>query len=384
MSVNQGSTSLRNIPDVSLLADNIWVVWDNGSQGSFGGTSAATPLWAGFMALVNQQALANGHATIGFANPALYALAKSTNYSACFHDIRTGNNMNPSSPSRFSAVNGYDLCTGWGTPAGQALINALAGGTNLPPVFASDPFSAPSATVGRPCSGSIAGQASDPNPGEQISFAKLSGPAWLTVSASGDLSGDPTSANIGTNEFIVSVSDPAGLSNTATMFLKVSAAPGFVADPFILPAVVVGQTYSGSITNQASNPNGGTPLVFLKISGPNWLVVSSDGSLSGLPGIADVGTNSFTVAVSDANGLSSTATMRVPVLPPISVVLHPVFNNNNLVLSWNYSNTLLQVQVSTNLASDGWANVGLPTSSGTAILPPVGPTAFYRIVVPAP
>jgi subtilase family serine protease len=132
MSRNQGSTTLRNIPDVAMTADNIWVVWDNGSTGAFGGTSAATPLWAAFMALVNQQGAANGRSPIGLANPAIYALGKGSNYVSCFHDITAGNNSNPGSPSKFAAVAGYDLCTGWGTPAGQPLINALTGVTNQP------------------------------------------------------------------------------------------------------------------------------------------------------------------------------------------------------------------------------------------------------------
>ena len=78
------------------------------------GTSLAAPLWAGFMALVNQQAAANGQPPIGFVNPALYAIGKSTNYHSCFHDITTGSNTNSSSPTKYQAVAGYDLCTGWG------------------------------------------------------------------------------------------------------------------------------------------------------------------------------------------------------------------------------------------------------------------------------
>ena len=63
-------------------------------------------------------------------NPALYTLGRGASYAACFHDITTGNNFNSSSPSQFSAVSGYDLCTGWGTPNGTNLINALT----APPV----------------------------------------------------------------------------------------------------------------------------------------------------------------------------------------------------------------------------------------------------------
>ena len=55
-----GSTKLRNIPDVALTADNVFVDYGNGSRSVFGGTSCAAPFWAGFIALVNQQAAANG------------------------------------------------------------------------------------------------------------------------------------------------------------------------------------------------------------------------------------------------------------------------------------------------------------------------------------
>ena len=89
---NGGSTTFRNIPDVALTADNIYVIYGGGDSGAFGGTSCATPLWAGFMALVNQQAVANGKPAIGFINPAVYALASGPNYTNLFHDITTGNN----------------------------------------------------------------------------------------------------------------------------------------------------------------------------------------------------------------------------------------------------------------------------------------------------
>ena len=129
MVANQGSTSRRNLPDVAMVADNIWVIYGNGKSGSFGGTSCATPLWAGFTALANELALANHEPTVGFINPAVYALGKGSNslgYTALFHDITTGNNESSSSPGKFSAVPGYDLCTGWGTPTGGNLLSALA------------------------------------------------------------------------------------------------------------------------------------------------------------------------------------------------------------------------------------------------------------------
>ena len=59
-------------------------------------------------------------------NPALYAIAAGTNYTNCFHDITTGNNIGNNTPGLFYATNGYDLATGLGTPNGTNLINALA------------------------------------------------------------------------------------------------------------------------------------------------------------------------------------------------------------------------------------------------------------------
>jgi len=125
MAANRGSTTMRNTPDVALTADNVYVRADGGNF-QVGGTSCAAPLWAGFAALANQQAIGTGQPLIGFINPAVDAIASSVNYSTAFHDITTGNNTWSGSPSKFYAVARYDLCTGWGTPAGQHLINALA------------------------------------------------------------------------------------------------------------------------------------------------------------------------------------------------------------------------------------------------------------------
>lgn len=131
---NQGSTSFRNFPDVAMLANpTIWWYFKNGEGSTVGGTSAASPLWAGFMALVNQAAAAAGKPSAGFVNPAIYKLGKGvySAYTSCFHDLTSGNTFNSQNPNRFNAGVGYDLCTGWGTPTGSNTINYLAGiGTN--------------------------------------------------------------------------------------------------------------------------------------------------------------------------------------------------------------------------------------------------------------
>jgi uncharacterized repeat protein (TIGR01451 family) len=131
MAIPQGSKTFRNVPDVALTADDVFVIADGGLEYTgVGGTSCASPLWAGFTALVNQLAAGNGHAPIGFINPALYTIAAGPNYTSCFHDIATGNNEWSGSPNLFSATSGYDLCTGLGTPNGTNLIFALAASVN--------------------------------------------------------------------------------------------------------------------------------------------------------------------------------------------------------------------------------------------------------------
>lgn len=127
LGANGGSGTMRNIPDVALTGDvQIFLIQNNGQPVSVGGTSAATPLWAGYVALANQQAAANGKAPVGFLNPLLYAIGKTSSVASDLHDILVGNNKG------FAAAPGYDLATGWGSPAGQHLIDDLAGAVNPP------------------------------------------------------------------------------------------------------------------------------------------------------------------------------------------------------------------------------------------------------------
>jgi len=115
-----GSNTMRNIPDVALTAAvQMFLICNDGEWLSVGGTSAAAPLWSGFIALANQQAAANSQPAVGFLNPTFYAIGNGSDYATDLHDIVTGGNG-------FAAIPGFDLATGWGTPAGQPLINDLS------------------------------------------------------------------------------------------------------------------------------------------------------------------------------------------------------------------------------------------------------------------
>jgi subtilase family serine protease len=130
---NRGSTILRNIPDVAAEAntDNFFCA-NGGCFIGVGGTSLSAPRWAGFLALANEQS--NG-TPIGFLNPTLYLVGLGPDYDSDFHDILVGHNFNSGSPTLFSDVVGYDLVTGWGSPHGQALINALGPASPESPNF---------------------------------------------------------------------------------------------------------------------------------------------------------------------------------------------------------------------------------------------------------
>jgi kumamolisin len=114
------SSGGRGVPDVAGDADPStgYEIRVDGETTVIGGTSAVAPLWAGLIALANEQ---NGVAA-GFVNPALYAAGAKT----AFRDITQGNN------GAFSAGPGWDACSGQGSPVGSAVIQVLgsASGAN--------------------------------------------------------------------------------------------------------------------------------------------------------------------------------------------------------------------------------------------------------------
>jgi kumamolisin len=105
----------RGVPDVSGDAspETGYNVLVDGQQQVVGGTSAVAPLWAGLLALVNQQRGTAGPA--GFINPTLYAAP------SALRDITSGKN------GSYSAKAGWDACTGLGSPRGTAVAQALSG-----------------------------------------------------------------------------------------------------------------------------------------------------------------------------------------------------------------------------------------------------------------
>jgi hypothetical protein len=251
---------------------------------------------------------------------------------------------------------------------------------NGAPSFTANTFSTTNGTASQNYSGTIATNATDPNPGDALTFAKVSGPAWLNVAADGTLSGIPANTDANTNLFVVSVTDAGSLSNTATLYIYVNGAPSFLASPFTMPAIIAGQSYSSTIATNATDPNPGDVLTFAKVSGPAWLSVATDGSLSGMPLSGDVGNNSFAVSVTDPGGLSDTATMNITVTAAPLIISTISVQAGGLLLSWSSGIPPYQVQATTNLLNPNWQNVGGTISSNSLSVTPTNDAIFYRII----
>jgi kumamolisin len=138
---NQYSNGNREVPDVSADADPqtgyavYCTVSAAGCTGNtvVGGTSAAAPLWAGSMAMINNYLQTQNKPGVGFVTPQLYSLANSQQQYAPFHDVTSGNNL------YYPATAGYDEASGVGSPDIYNIARDLAGGTA--------PTPSPTATV---------------------------------------------------------------------------------------------------------------------------------------------------------------------------------------------------------------------------------------------
>ena len=314
MVTNLGSTTMRNVPDVALTADNVYVVYNNGGTGTFGGTSCAAPLWAGFTALINQQAAAAGQASVGFLNPSLYTIGRGASYTTNFHDTTTGNNFSSSSPSKFSAVAGYDLCTGWGTPNGTNLINSLA-----PYPSIQTPPMSQTATNGNNARFSVVAAGQPPF-----------GYRWLfngsNLTTGGNVSGitsnlltiaTVTLSNAGSYSVIVTNNYGSVTSSTAT--LTVVLLPGFNTQPTNLTAVAGGNAvFSAAVS-------GSSPLMFQwRQNGTN---LNNGGNVTGatsnaltLAAVTIGAAGNYTLVASNLYGAatSSVATLTVLQTPMIT------------------------------------------------------------------
>jgi kumamolisin len=255
------SKTLRNGPDVSANANYTFYVCADQTTctaNEYGGTSFAAPMWAGYLALVNQQSVANGGKPLGFINPSLYTLGESSSYDTDFHDVTSGSNG-------FSATTGYDLATGWGSPNGAALISALTGSSTTTP-----------------------GYSLSASPGSVSILRGGSGSSTITSTVSGGFnsavalsaSGQPAGVTLGFS--------PASITGTGSSTMSITVASTVAAGTYAITVSGV----SGSTTK--------TTTVSLTVTAPvtgNFTI-----SVSPTSGSLDQGQSGYAVVTVTASG----------------------------------------------------------------------------------
>jgi kumamolisin len=268
-STNKGSTTLRNGPDVAANANFTFYVCADQTTctaNDYGGTSFATPMWAGYLALANQQAATNGD-TIGFIDPIIYPAALTSSYGTYFHDITSG------SCGTYSGLTGYDLCTGWGSPNTTGIINLLAGSAT-PSFTLSDSPSSLTITQGgsgtstitvndvNGFTGSVTLAASGLPSGVTATFGTnpTTGTSVLTLTASATATtGTATVTITGTSGSLTATTTVAlTVNSTATPAFSVSASP---------TSVTVTQGASGTSTITVTSTGGFDSATTLSASG---------------------------------------------------------------------------------------------------------------------
>jgi subtilase family serine protease len=282
-SSNGGSTTLRNGPDVSANANFTFYVCADQiacTANEWGGTSFAAPMWAGYVALVNQQLANNGDPTIGFIDPTIYPLALGSGYSADFHDITSGTS------GSFSAVTGYDLVTGWGSPNGTGLINALAGTSSSPNFTIS--ASPTSVTVADGSAGT-----------STITTAISDGfDSAITLSASGQ----PAGVTVGFSPSTIAA--PGSGSSTMTMTVASTA----VAGTYTITVQGVGGSITQTTTVSLTVTSSGGKPDFSIAASPTAITVSRSGT--GTSTITTAALNGFNAAITlTASGQGSAQTI---------------------------------------------------------------------------
>ncbi len=223
---NGASSTLRNGPDVAANANFSFYVCANGkacTANAYGGTSFAAPMWAAYVALANQQAATSGMSPAGFINPTIYAQNVTSSYATNFHDITSGTS------GSYSAVTGYDLVTGWGSPT-PALLGALTGQQST---------ASPSIALSvNPASGSIArGSTGTATVSVQASGFSSS----VALSASGAPSGMTVSFNpssVATGSSSAMTVKVASTTHKASYTITISGTGGGVTNTTTFPVTV--------------------------------------------------------------------------------------------------------------------------------------------------
>lgn len=186
--------------------------------------------------------------------------------------------------------------------------------TNHSPIWVLDPIQF-TVKEDAAMSKSIAAFAQDKDAQDVLSFSLLEGPSWAKLSSDGTFTGTPRKAEVGTNTYKVRVTDKEGLFKDAVVIITVSPVnhkPFWTQNPISLKKAQEGFFYTDSVSSFADDIDK-DPLTFSKVSGPSWITIGANGSVSGTPSRSDVGINEFQVRVIDPSNEFAIATVRIEV-----------------------------------------------------------------------
>jgi hypothetical protein len=155
--------------------------------------------------------------------------------------------------------------------------------------------------------------ATDPNPGDVLTYSLTQSPAGMTINAgSGLIAWTPTTAQAGNQAVTVRVADAQGLAATQTFSISVappSGSPQITSTP--VTTATVGVAYSYDV--DATDPNGDAVSYSLTQAPGGMTINAASGLIAWTPTAAQVGSHSVTVRAADAGGLAITQTFPVSV-----------------------------------------------------------------------
>src|ERR1700678_1962532 len=286
-SKNEGSTTLRNGPDVSANANFTFYVCADQTTctaNDYGGTSFATPMWAGYLALANQQAAANGK-SIGFIDPIIYPDALTSSYSTLFHDITSA------SCGTYSTITDYDLCTGWGSPNTSGLINTLAVSATASFTLSDSPSSL---SITQGSSGTSTITVTDVNGFTgSVTLAAAALPSGITAAFG-------TNPTTGSSVLTLTASSTA---TTGTSTVTITGTSGSLTATTTL-ALTVSSTATPNFTITASPAS---VTVTQGASGTSTITITSTGSFSAATTLSAAGLPSGVTAAFSANPVTPAA-----------------------------------------------------------------------------
>ncbi|WP_234042050.1 Ig-like domain-containing protein [Persicirhabdus sediminis] len=166
----------------------------------------------------------------------------------------------------------------------------------------------------QPISIDVMANDSDPD-GDELTIIEVAAANLGATSTDGQLvSYVPNTGAVGDDSFSYTISDGNGGTASATVSLTIEAAnkpPEFGEDLYVMAGGTENALYSESIASFATDPDG-DPLTFSKLSGPSWLSLAGDGSLSGTPSSFDLGLHRMEVQVSDGK-LTDTTMLEISI-----------------------------------------------------------------------